>query len=136
VTSRKSDYSPMAWERHKARERARYRLNHQQSEWVRRENARIRAHSIRRTAVLETLKRERGCIDCGRKDGRLDFDHRPGQVKLFNIGPDVNRSWAVLMAEIAKCDVRCASCHARRHDLERAQLVALGVRASYTDALA
>lgn len=55
------------------------------------------------------------CVDCGEDDIRvLEFDHRPGTVKkngvcnLINLG--VSRK--VIQAEIDKCDVRCANCHA------------------------
>src|ERR1035441_8177013 len=34
---------------------------------------------------LTTIKRKTGCVDCGRKDGRLDFDHIDPATKLFNI---------------------------------------------------
>jgi hypothetical protein len=40
----------------------------------------------------------------------MDFDHRPGTVKLFHIGKNTHSEDAVL-AEIAKCDVVCANCH-------------------------
>lgn len=54
-------------------------------------------------------------MDCGYNTHAeaLHFDHRPGEVKCFNIGEQIgNRSMEALWAEIAKCDVRCANCHA------------------------
>lgn len=57
---------------------------------------------------------ESGCVDCGynKHPDALDFDHRPDEIKLFNIGFGiVSRSWDAIRAEIAKCDVRCANCH-------------------------
>lgn len=57
-----------------------------------------------------------GCIDCGDSadPGLLHFDHRPGTTKLFNPA-DTKGTYLDLLAEIEKCDVRCGSCHRRRH---------------------
>lgn len=41
----------------------------------------------------------------------MDFDHRPGAVKLGNVGRMGTSSLAKLKAEVAKCDVVCANCH-------------------------
>jgi len=44
----------------------------------------------------------------------MDFDHRPGEVKEFNLAQVMSQSrisWSRLLAEIAKCDVVCANCH-------------------------
>lgn len=72
--------------------------------------------------ALRRLKLERGCIDCGYNAwaSALHFDHRPGTVKLFEIGASLSsRSWADILIEIRKCDVRCANCHHRVTDLRR-----------------
>ncbi len=62
------------------------------------------------------------CVDCGEKDPEvLQFDHVSGDkgdyrvvsVGLFSIGR--------IRREIAKCEVRCANCHVRRHRREQAQ---------------
>jgi hypothetical protein len=56
------------------------------------------------------------CVDCGLDDILvLEFDHVRG-VKERNVSKLVRegRSLRRLQAEIAKCDVRCASCHRRR----------------------
>jgi hypothetical protein len=74
-----------------------------------------RKRKARHRVLLGMIKRQRGCTDCGTRDGRLEFDHRPGEIKLFNPAHGVNASWQVLKAEIAKCDVRCSMCHRRRH---------------------
>jgi hypothetical protein len=67
----------------------------------------------RRLALIGAIKLERGCMDCGYRAHveALDFDHRPGEEKLFNIGNDPRRLWAAILAEIEKCDVVCANCH-------------------------
>jgi len=55
-----------------------------------------------------------GCVDCGITDIRvLEFDHVRGE-KIDTITSMVRRGLSVdvLVAEIAKCEVRCANCHA------------------------
>ncbi len=66
-----------------------------------------------RRVYVHAIKLERGCMDCGYRShpSALDFDYRPGEVKVFNICSNVQRSWAVIETEIAKCDVVCANCH-------------------------
>jgi hypothetical protein len=56
------------------------------------------------------------CVDCGRTDPIvLQFDHRDGSTKVSTIGAMLSRaSWATLLNEVAKCDVRCANCHRLR----------------------
>jgi hypothetical protein len=66
-------------------------------------------------AWLDAYKRERGCIDCGTKEGRLDFDHRDKTTKLFRVSQWRDRHLWTILPEIAKCDVRCAPCHTKRH---------------------
>jgi hypothetical protein len=71
-----------------------------------------RALRAKRKARIDAIKVERGCVDCGYNShpAALDFDHRPGVQKLFTISQSF-RSWELVEAEIAKCDVRCANCH-------------------------
>ena len=66
----------------------------------------------RNQAVLEALKLESGCVDCGyNKDPvALDFDHLPEYEKKFNLSGST-RSLKVLMEEASKCEVVCANCH-------------------------
>ncbi len=56
------------------------------------------------------------CVDCDEDDPIvLDFDHRDGTEKKFAISEKIGRcSLRTLIAEIAKCDVRCSNCHRRR----------------------
>jgi hypothetical protein len=67
----------------------------------------------RRRALLQKLKMESGCKDCGYNahGAPLDFDHRPDETKLLNISQNLGRAWNLILAEVAKCDVRCANCH-------------------------
>jgi hypothetical protein len=53
------------------------------------------------------------CADCG---GRfppecMDFDHRPGVVKVNVVSDIVKHSWGKVLREINKCDLVCANCH-------------------------
>lgn len=53
----------------------------------------------------------------------MDFDHRPGELKLFNIAAwrqySAKVTTAKLLTEIAKCDVVCANCHRLRTHRQR-----------------
>jgi hypothetical protein len=62
---------------------------------------------------LDQYKIRKGCIDCGYRKAAvaLDFDHRDADLKVANIAAMLWRNIAVIEAEIAKCDVRCANCH-------------------------
>ena len=77
--------------------------------------------ATRQRRWLNRLKLRRGCVDCGYNawPSALHFDHRPGEVKAFEIGGAVHYSWETIIAEVAKCDVRCANCHHRITDLRR-----------------
>lgn len=55
------------------------------------------------------------CVDCGEDDWIvLDFDHVRG-VKYKEISILVGHGYSLptVVAEIAKCEVRCANCHRR-----------------------
>jgi predicted Zn-ribbon and HTH transcriptional regulator len=69
-----------------------------------------------RRRLLDSIKLERGCTDCGYNlaPEALHFDHREPKEKSFTISNSLTTSWEVILAEIAKCDVRCANCHAIR----------------------
>ena len=54
------------------------------------------------------------CVDCGESDPVvLEFDHVG--VKRFDVADLIqsSRSWQTILAEIEKCEVRCANCHRR-----------------------
>lgn len=69
------------------------------------------------------------CTDCGVQypPHVMQFDHVRG-VKLFDIGSRAGQgtvSLATLRAEIAKCEVVCANCHAERtYQRQQAQAAA------------
>jgi len=55
------------------------------------------------------------CVDCGITNPvLLDFDHlRDKQAEISQL-VRAGAPWAVIQAEIDKCETRCANCHARR----------------------
>jgi hypothetical protein len=58
---------------------------------------------------------ERGCVDCGERDlVVLDFDHIDRKVANVSALVRSECRLATLVGEIARCEVRCASCHRRR----------------------
>lgn len=64
---------------------------------------------------IRSLKEAAPCEDCGRAFPYfvMDFDHRPGEIKEFNIGDAgwLGYSASRVMAEINKCDLVCSNCH-------------------------
>jgi hypothetical protein len=57
------------------------------------------------------------CSDCGRifHPAAMPWDHRSGTTKLFDVSDGLPRySREAILAEIAKCDLVCANCHAVR----------------------
>lgn len=56
------------------------------------------------------------CKDCGGKfpPECMTFDHLPEFVKSFGLGGGQSRKWSTIEAEMAKCEVVCANCHAIR----------------------
>lgn len=61
------------------------------------------------------------CIDCGEPDPVvLEFDHIRGK-KVATVGAllATGYKWNRILAEIEKCEVRCANCHRRRHFSKR-----------------
>ncbi len=61
------------------------------------------------------------CMDCEtiHPHRRMDWDHRPGETKLFEIADMSGRAGKrqAIEEEIEKCDLICANCHRdRTHD--------------------
>jgi hypothetical protein len=71
---------------------------------------------LRIRALIADYLRCHPCVDCGRSDTEvLDFDHRDPSSKRASVSRLASTvGWATVQQEIAKCDVRCASCHRRR----------------------
>ncbi len=95
----------------KATDSAGYRANR---EWYVARNA-AQKELIR--SILHEAKNV-PCTDCGVQYPYyvMQFDHLPEYEKLYVLSEAVRRnlSEAVVRAEIAKCDVVCANCHAER----------------------
>lgn len=72
--------------------------------------------AAQRAMILDHLLKH-PCVDCGESDPIvLDFDHIDGKTKCFSIA---NRAGTYsntekLVAEMAKCEIRCANCHRRK----------------------
>lgn len=58
------------------------------------------------------------CTDCGAVYPYyvMQFDHLDPSTKLFNIGTYVGQNYSIpeIAAEIEKCELVCANCHAER----------------------
>jgi hypothetical protein len=69
-----------------------------------------------RVAEINAYKEEKGCMDCGQKFPGvcMDFDHREGEIKKFNVSNCSSYSVEKLNSEIKKCDLVCKNCHAIR----------------------
>lgn len=77
----------------------------------------VRGQRQRNKAFVAAHLDSHPCVDCGEADPVvLDFDHVRGK-KVRNVsdlcGAFGYCSTETLMAEIAKCEVRCANCHRR-----------------------
>lgn len=94
--------------------------------WARHQATHREAASARQVRYMHRRRnhlaglRAAGCVDCGA--AAVDFHHRDPSTKLFNIGDGTSRAWQKLLAELAKCDPVCESCHTERHR----QLAAVG----------
>jgi hypothetical protein len=77
----------------------------------------VRTSGARAQLLIERFK-SAPCVDCKNSFPTwcMDFDHRPGVEKLFELGYRAMRSkpLEVIMDEIAKCDLVCANCHRTR----------------------
>lgn len=96
-------------EKQKAAQRASYEkhkeANLERSKWYRRENLR----------KINEIKSQ-PCNDCGESYPYyvMQFDHI-GDDKVANVSRLLRtRGWPAIEAEIAKCEVVCANCHAVR----------------------
>jgi hypothetical protein len=71
-------------------------------------------------AWLYAYLKNNPCVDCGEADPIvLEFDHQ--RDKLFTLGDVRSQGVSVktVMAEVAKCEVRCANCHRKKTYIER-----------------
>jgi hypothetical protein len=90
--------------------------------------ARALANKAQRREIFRAAK-SGSCADCGNyyPPYVMDFDHREGETKLFNVSAWNVQRWvsiAMLRAEIAKCDLVCANCHRERTHQRRCRKAA------------
>lgn len=98
-------------EEKRAYQRAHYHANKEM--WRRK-----RMKYERKNRALILAAKDKPCTDCG---GRwhplvMEFDHLPGTEKLGNLGDLYLRKVGLktILAEIAKCEVVCPTCHRLR----------------------
>ena len=68
------------------------------------------------------LKSELACSRCDETHPAcLQFHHTDPAMKEASLGIAIRRGWSRnrVLAEIAKCEVLCANCHAKHHATER-----------------
>ena len=82
---------------------------------------RVRQAEAKRSAkIYEEIRKLKSvpCPDCDRTYDPvcMDFDHLPGNVKLYNIANMVKDKLPLskILEEIAKCEVVCVNCHRLR----------------------
>lgn len=109
---------PLSKDKKSAYDKARYlRLR---DDWLAKSRDR---NAVRRNNIREFLwdyKSSHPCVDCGESDPVvLDFDH-VGE-KSFDISSAYPRARGIksVLAEIEKCEVRCANCHRRKTHARR-----------------
>jgi hypothetical protein len=87
----------------------------------RRYDARVRGVTRAEIRAVITQAKDIPCADCGVRYPSyvMQFDHLDPSQKLFNIGSFTNQTMSQVVAEIAKCEVVCANCHAIRTHTER-----------------
>lgn len=75
----------------------------------------------RKKNFITAYKTASGCAICGFNENPicLDLDHIDPSEKEFSISDLPKRSWKVILAEVAKCQVLCALCHRLKTEQER-----------------
>jgi hypothetical protein len=107
-------------EEQRAYQRAHYHANKEL--WHRK---RQRDEAKMRAVIL--AGRDCPCADCGERwpPILMEYDHRPGTVKKFNLGDQRARKHGLkaIRSEMAKCDVLCPTCHRIRTLMRRGLLL-------------
>ncbi len=89
--------------------------------YIGRNNKRSRALTLVLKEQVWQYVAGQSCVDCGETDQVvLDFDHIDRERKRQTIYRLVHEaySWAAILVEIEKCQIRCANCHRRRTALQ------------------
>src|SRR5436305_10116394 len=71
----------------------------------------VRSYMKRRELVRQI--KTRACADCGIQYPFyvMDFDHREGEIKEYELNRIDRMTTRALLREIEKCDVVCSNCH-------------------------
>lgn len=71
----------------------------------------VRSYKKRRELIRQI--KARACADCGVQYPFyvMDFDHREGETKEYELNRIDRITMRALLREIEKCDVVCANCH-------------------------
>ena len=78
------------------------------------EKARARTRAL--VLKVQEIKSSLGCGRCGeRHPACLHFHHRDSRHKEFSLARSASKSWERVLAEMLKCDLLCANCHAKHH---------------------
>lgn len=74
----------------------------------------VRSYMKRRELVRQM--KSRACADCGIQYPFyvMDFDHREGEFKKYELNRVDRMTARAILSEIKKCDVACANCHRER----------------------
>lgn len=106
-----------------------YKNKEKQKEYARKHYLANKDKMVKRAMLHKEAERKRRlekvweiksvpCADCGNSfhPYAMDFDHRDFKSKSANISDMIakSRPWALIMEEIAKCDIVCANCHRLR----------------------
>lgn len=72
----------------------------------------IQSKVVNNRDKIRKIKLDSGCVDCGYNQhfAALDFDHVNGE-KYRVVSDLTGYRWGTVLAEIEKCEVRCANCH-------------------------
>lgn len=75
--------------------------------------AALRRNQDKKRAYVRDTKINKPCMDCGNTypPECMDYDHRPGEIKRFDVSKTNAHGLPAIMDEIAKCDLICANCH-------------------------
>ncbi len=113
VISTYKDYHKRYYENHKTKisqKMSLYKKSHRK-----RLNQLNRIYQSRSRDLMNKLK-HKPCVDCQGwfEPCQMEFDHRPGEEKLFEIGNRYSSSLRTLTREMSKCDLVCSNCHRLR----------------------
>ena len=77
----------------------------------------VKRNTLEKREWVQSLKHNKQCSACGLAYPHwvMDFDHRPGEVKVAGIARMYqNYGRKTILEEIAKCDLVCSNCHRDR----------------------